>query len=189
MELIIKVLPPLATLAAAVVACWANLKVRQQANINQALNREHGKKIAELNHVFEIASMQAQERFSMRAKALLEASRLAGETCYYLERFLTPYTAYEPMPRKQLIEKAEACFEALLKFRWENHLFLWDNDNASMALGEIMGAINSMKSKTPAEGRLSEEQAREFLTISQPALKAIREEYQHELQGRFASAA
>ncbi|WP_372982391.1 hypothetical protein [Marinobacter sediminum] len=186
MEVVLKVLPPFATIVAAVIAWWANIRVRRQADINEELNREHGKKIAELNHVFEVASMQAQERFSMRAKALLEASRLAGETCYYLERFLTPYTTYEPMPREKLIGKAEECFESLLKFRWENHLFLWDNDKASVALGKIMGAINSIKNKEPEDGSFSQDQARDFLEVAQPALKVIREEYQCELRGKFA---
>lgn len=186
MDVVLEVLPPLATIVAAMIAWWASIKVRRQADINEDLNREHGKKIAELNHVFEIASMQAQERFSMRAKALLEASRLAGETCYYLERFLTPYTTYEPMPREKLIEMAEERFESLLKFRWENHLFLWDNDNASIALGKIMGAINSIKNKEPEDGSFSEDQVNDFLRVAQPALKVIREEYQRELQSKFA---
>jgi len=186
MDLLLKVLPPLATVIAALIACWANIKVRRQADINQELNREHGKKIVELNHVFEVASMQAQERFSMRAKALLEASRLAGETCYYLERFLTPYTTYEPMPKEKLIEMAEERFESLLKFRWENHLFLWDNDKASGAFGEIMGAINSIKNKEPDDDSFSQDQARDFLEVAQPALKVIREEYKRELRGKFA---
>lgn len=186
MDVVLEVLPPIATVLAAIIAWWANIKVRKQADINQELNREHAKKIAELNHVFEIASMQAQERFSLRAKALVEAARLAGEACYYLERFLTGYTTHEPMPRERLIEKAEECFEALLKFRWENHLFLWDNDNASVAFGEIMSAINGIKNQEPEDGSFSEAQASDFLEVAQPALKVIREEYQSELRSKFA---
>lgn len=181
MEILLKVLPPVTTIIAAIIAWLASRSVREQSRINERLNREHQRQVSELNHVFKIAAMQAQERFSMRAKALIEASRLAGETCYYLERFLTAYTTYQPMPRSALIEKAEESFELLLKFRWENNLFLWENDAASKAFGEIMGAINRIKNKEPSDGSFSEAQALDFMEIVQPAMKKIRDEYKKEL--------
>ncbi len=181
MEAMLKILPPLTTIVAAIIAWLASRNVQRQSRINEKLNREHQKHISELNHVFKIASIQAQERFSLRAKALIEASRLAGETCYYLERFLTPYTTYQPMSRSALIEKAEESFELLLKFRWENNIFLWENDAASRAFGEIMGAINRIKNKEPGDGSFSEEQALDFMGVVQPAMKTIRDEYKKEL--------
>ncbi|EPO6695903.1 hypothetical protein ACUDUE_001169 [Pseudomonas aeruginosa] len=176
-----KFLPPAATIIAAIIAWLASRNVQKQSRISEKLNREHQEQISELNHVFKITAMQSQERFSLRAKALIEASRLAGETCYYLERFLTSYTTYQPMPRSALIEKAEESFELLIKFRWENNLFLWSNDAASRAFGEIMDAINSIKNKEPSDGSFSEGQVLDFMGIVQPAMKTIRDEYKKEL--------
>lgn len=182
-DIVLGVSLPIATVVAAFIALLANIKVRKQADINEELNRKHAEKIAELNRVFEIASMQAQERFSLRARALVESARLVGETCYYLERFLTPYTSYEPMPKEKLIEKAEECFESLLKFHWENHLFLYNNNEAITAISNLMGAINGIKNSQPEDAKSRVEL---FLSGAKSALGTIRDEYQRELRSNFA---
>lgn len=181
-ELLIKIAPPFATIVAAVIAARAAFQVRNQVERGEALNREYQQRLAELNHLLSVAAKQAQERYSLRAKALVEACRLAGEVCYYLERFLTPYTVHTPMPREDLINKAEAAFEALMKFRWENSLFLWHNGKVAKALSEMMGAVNAIRNTEPKDGSFSEQQASHFLNTVTPALHVIREEFLMELQ-------
>jgi len=181
-DVLVNIAAPMATICAAVVAAIASFKVRKQADRGEALNREHQRRLADLNHLLSIAAKQAQERYSLRAKALVEACRLAGEVCYYLERFLTPYTIHQSMPNAELLQRAEASFEALMRFRWENSLFLWENDKVAVALGEMMGAINSIRNTTPQNGTFSVQQAQHFLDSAKPALRVIRQEFSEELR-------
>lgn len=180
-EMILDILAPTATVIAAVIAARASVLVRKAANRNEQLNRESEARLAELNHVLTIASQQAKERYSLRANALVEASRLAGETCYYLERYLVSYTVHQPATREHLIQRAEQSFEELMKFRWEQSLFLWHNDAVAKALSDMMGGINAIRATEPEAAAFSQEQAERFLETVTPALAVIRDEFTQEL--------
>ena len=181
-DLILKFAPPVAVIISAIIAARASWMVRNHVERGEAAGREFQAKLAELNHVMSIAATQAKEHYSLKAKALVEACRLAGEIGYYLERYLTSYTAHEPMAREALLKKAEETYEALMKYRWENGLFLWNHSETSSALGKMMGAINTIRNIQPSNGGFSDLQVQEFLSSVTPAIHIIREELSAELQ-------
>lgn len=188
-----KLASPVAAIIAATIAAYASFRVRRHADRSDQISREMQLRIeqyrletqtqiVQMNHSLALVYNQAQERFSLRAKALVEAARLAGETCYYVERFLTPYTVYEPASKEKLIESAEQSFEALIKFRWENYLFLGQNNRFSDALGDMMAGINAIRNMESENEAFSQQQAQKFLATVRPALAAIRDEFAVELK-------
>jgi hypothetical protein len=181
--------------AATVAAIWGVRSVRRtridlanRAEGEKQSNQQFQKELSEINRRGEIILQQVKERASKKTEGLIEIAQIAGETCYYLERYLTPYTRYKASEREEFLSMSEAHFERLMNAWWRHAVFVFPKPKIGEAIGIIMGQINTIrglsyqgKGKDKYSQAIHFEQIDAFRAKVGPAFERIRKEVDEEL--------
>ena len=191
---VIATITAIATISAACItagaAIWISNQTRKNERIRngmlmdaEARSQEFQEAQAHLGHKLSLLHKEFAERFSLKIQAIVEMNRLLGEVGYYLERYTVNYTEHVPMSKVELLQKAEETLEAVMKFRWENHLFIWHNGkDAPPAIGQLMGAVSAFKRMELDGGVSAEKNVQRLFEDVYPAFKVIRDAYMKELK-------
>lgn len=101
-----------------------------------------------------ISELSYQRRISYERKinVIYETNKLVGEIGYYIERSVVSYTSYDLLTHNAL-DRAERCFEHLMKYRYENNMAIWDGKDFGGIFGEIMVIINLLRAENDIDKR------------------------------------
>ncbi|MBU2755688.1 hypothetical protein HFU84_08365 [Acidithiobacillus sp. CV18-2] len=101
-----------------------------------------------------ISELSYQRRISYERKinVIYETNKLVGKIGYYIERSIVSYTSYDLL-KYNALDRAERCFENLMKYRYENNMAIWDGKDFEGIFGEIMIIINLLRAENDIDKR------------------------------------